>query len=183
MGAFGWQIGVALVVWGLTTPSEVRGQAATGIPSCDTDSTYHQLDFWVGEWRVTADGVLDGTDRIEKVLNGCAVSETWHDVAPGHEGRSLFFVASAPKRWKQVWVTETARALGGTKEKGMIASYPGGGVRFQGELIGPLGRVLLDRTTLTPMPNGTVQQVIERSIDGGSTWTTPYTATYTRIAR
>jgi len=54
-------------------------------------------------------------------------------------------------------------------------------VRFQGELTGRLGRLLLDRTTLMPMLDGTVQQVIELSTDGGSTWQEACRAIYTRV--
>jgi hypothetical protein len=171
-------LALALLVGAVPLAAHAQG-AASPPRTCDTDSTYHKLDFWLGDWRVTVNGVLDGTDRIEKVLGGCAIIESWHD-ADGHLGQSLFFVSPVMRRWKQVWITDQAQATGGTKEKSAIGWYPDGGVRFQGELIGALGRIVLDRTTLTPMPDGTVRQVIEHSLDGGSTWQPPYVATYTR---
>jgi hypothetical protein len=39
---------------------------------------------------------------------------------------------------------------------------------------------VLDRTTLTPLADGRVRQVIERSSDGGTTWTTGFDAMYVR---
>jgi hypothetical protein len=161
--------------------SRASGQATDHAPApCRADSTYHRLDFWLGAWRVTVDGKLDGTDSVRTVLDGCAITETWHDVN-GHAGLSLFYVAPGSGRWKQVWVTDQARMTGGTKEKSALIWYPDGGVRFQGELVGSGGKILLDRTTLTPMPDGTVRQLIEISTDGGSTWQQSYRATYTRM--
>ena len=81
-----------------------------------------------------------------------------------------------------MWVTDRASEPGGTKEKRLIARYPDGGVRFQGTIIGPLGKAYLDRTTLTPLPSGEVHQVIEISPDQGVTWRVAYDARYRRSA-
>ena len=172
-------LAVLLAITSRPVPAQT---APAATPACAADSTYHVLDFWVGEWRVTVDGKVDGTNRVEKILGGCAMTETWHG-ADGHDGHSLLYVTPflTAKRWNQVWVTDQARVFGGTKEKSLVATYPDGGVRFQGELVGPRGRVVIDRATLTPMPDGTIRQVIELSLDGGSTWQQNYQATYTRI--
>ena len=151
---------------------------ATSAP-CGADPTYHVLDFWLGDWIVLADGKEAGTNRVEKILAGCAVSELWHD-ADGGRGDSLFFVQPVTRRWKQVWVTDQATLPCGLKEKQLVARLPGGGTRFQGEIQVPDGRVILDRTTLTPAPDGRVHQVIEISRDGGSTWATTFDAWYIR---
>ena len=120
---------------------------------------------------------LVGTNRITKVLRGCAVSEEWRD-ADGNQGRSLFYVDPTGRQWKQVWVTDDARRVGGTTEKHLIARLNGGGVRFQGELRLPGGRMLLDRTTLTPEGRTEVRQLIEVSNDGGTTWRATFDARY-----
>ncbi len=138
-------------------------------------SSHHELDFWLGDWEVFADGKLDGTNRIERVLDGAALMENWHDV-DGHEGKSWFYFYRPENRWKQVWVTD----LGGVKEKALVELLANGAVRFRGELPQRDGRKLLDQTTLTPLPDGTVRQVIEQSADGGQTWRTTYDAIYRR---
>lgn len=156
----------------------VHGQQPAA--GCAADSTYAMLDFWLGDWRVYLGDTLVGTNRITRILRGCAVTEEWRD-AGGGQGRSLFYVEPARRRWKQVWVTEAAAdRVGGLKEKHLIARFPGGGVRFQGELRRPDGTILLDRTTLTPLPGGEVRQLIEVSGDGGSTWRTTFDARYRR---
>ena len=148
--------------------------------ACQDNIAYHELDFWVGEWDVFAKdekGVEQkvGTNRIEKVLDGCAVIENWKDVE-GHEGKSLFYYRPVQGDWKQVWVTDT----GPIKVKTLILEMPDGGVRFQGELAKRSGGTYLDRTTLAPLPGGKVRQVIEISTDAGKNWQAGFDAEYRR---
>jgi hypothetical protein len=165
--------GPLLIALLLVLPASLRAQQPG---PCAGDSAYATLDFWIGDWNVYVGDQLVGTNRITRVLRGCAVSEEWRD-ADDHEGRSLFYLDPAGRQWKQVWVTDDAGRVGGTKEKHLIARLSGGGVRFQGELRLPDGRVLLDRTTLTP--EGTdVRQLIEVSNDGGTTWRATFDARY-----
>jgi hypothetical protein len=56
------------------------------------------------------------------------------------------------------------------KEKRLVARYPGGAVRFEGEIRLPGGGRYLDRTTLDPTADGSVRQVIGVSKNGGGTW-------------
>ena len=147
--------------------------------ACQKDPAYHKIDFWVGNWNVFAknekgEDELDGTDLVEKVLDGCAIIENWRDVM-GHEGKSLFYYRPVQKDWKQVWVTD----VGPMKEKALILEMPDGSIRFQGELARRDGKgTYLDRTTLTPLGGGKVHQVIEISLDGGKTWKATFDAEY-----
>lgn len=146
---------------------------------CAADSAWRALDFWVGEWDVFAGGRRAGTNRIERILGGCALLEHWTD-ASGREGKSLFYYAPVTAEWKQVWVTEQAGAPGGLKEKMLVERLPGGALRFQGEIAVRAGGSYLDRTTLTPLPDGRVWQLIEISRDRGRTWQTTFDAEYVR---
>jgi hypothetical protein len=143
---------------------------------CDQNPTYHKLDFWLGEWDVfdIKSGQKDGTNRIEKILKGCAIIENWTEAADGSEGKSLFYLQRATGQWKQVWVEDS----GGMKEKSIQDSYAGEGVRFQGEILHKSGGSHLDRTTLIPMSGGRVRQTIEISRDAGKTWEMVYDAEY-----
>jgi tetratricopeptide (TPR) repeat protein len=136
---------------------------------------YHKLDFWVGDWIVvTGEGEREvGRNSIVKILNGCAVIENWVG-GTGSEGKSLFYYHEGEKIWKQVWITD----FQSLKEKRMIAELAGGAVRFQGELPQGDGSRVLDRTTLIPLPEGRVRQVIEQSRDGGETWQVGFDAIY-----
>jgi len=169
-----------LTVFFLLAVSLAPAQQMPEPHACQKNPAYQKLDFWVGDWDVFAkdDKGLeqkDGTNRIEKILDGCAIIENWRGVE-GHEGKSLFYYRPVQKEWKQVWVTD----VGPMKEKTLILEMPDGGVRFQGELAKRSGGTYLDRTTLTPSAGGKVRQVIEISLDGGKTWKTTFDAEYRR---
>jgi len=159
-----------LVLSGIAVP------AAAQSPSCRDLPAYHQLDFWIGEWKVLVGGQQVGTNRIESVLDGCAVFEHWRD-GRGREGKSLFYYSAEHRRWQQVWVTAIP---GGIKEKAAVEGAPPGGIRLQGLVRQVDGSTVLDRTTLTPLPEGQVRQHIEVSGDGGRTWRTTFDAVYVR---
>jgi hypothetical protein len=142
---------------------------------CEADPAYHKMDFWLGHWVAFAEGKKDGTDFIEKTLNGCALLENWDDV-DGHQGKSLFYYNPVTGKRKQVWVTDA----GPLKEKIEVEAPEKGSVRFQGEIAMRDGTTIFDRTTLTPLPGDRVHQVIEQSRDGGKTWEVAYDATYER---
>jgi uncharacterized protein (TIGR02246 family) len=67
------------------------------------------------------------------------------------------------------------------KEKSAFV-VAGGGMRFQGELVDH-DRVILECTTLTPLADGRVHQIIETSTDGGTAWRVQFDAFYERTRR
>lgn len=148
---------------------------------CGETPGFDALDFWVGEWDVFVDEQQVGTNRISKILDGCAVTEEWRSV-DGGEGRSLFYYLPWSGEWKQVWVTARATRMGGVKEKTLVDVLDEGALRFRGRLPDATGDLWYDRTTLTPLPDGRVRQVIEVSRDGES-WDTTFNAVYVPRAR
>lgn len=143
---------------------------------CEEVEGFHQMDFWVGEWEVRVDDRQVGTNRITKILDGCAVQEDWKGVAGG-EGRSLFYYLPSSDEWKQVWVTTNATRLGGVKEKTLVATLADGSLQFQGRIPDSEGTLWYDRTTLTPLEGGRVRQHIQIS-QGGKVWETTFDAVY-----
>jgi hypothetical protein len=144
----------------------------------NADPAFHRIDFWIGDWKVydATTGRLDGTNHVEKILRGCAVSENWTEADGSGEGKSLFYYNPANGKWRQVWVT----SAGTSKEKEMIEPSVPGSVRFQGEIALGGNRTVLDRTTLQPLADGRVRQTIEFSRDHGATWKIAYDAFYVR---
>jgi hypothetical protein len=159
------------------TAGPLRAQQAAP-PACSA-AIRGALDFWVGDWMVSVGRERAGTDRVERVSKGAAVIERWTD-ADGGEGTSLFSFDPYACTWHQLWITDTPERVGGRKHKDLVVVPPGGGVRFQGAYPGRKAITVLDRTTLTPLANGTVHQVIETSTDGGATWQNGFDAIYTR---
>ena len=174
-----FQTFLCLTTMALFTSAAQSEQAGGTPPSCSDTGEYAELDFWLGDWQVhTTDGQLAGTNRIEKILNGCAILEHWTS-AGGSVGKSLFYIWKGD--WRQVWVTEMASWTGGTKEKHQVIIEPEPGIRFQGKIPLPDGNAYLDRTTLTRQDDGSVRQLIEISMDDGVTWKSSFDAVYTRV--
>ncbi len=80
----------------------------------ETDATFADFDFWVGEWQIydRATGVLLGFDEIEKDFEGCVIRQHWRQMndrfaLPGapwrYAGGSVTAIAS-DGRWQQNWL-------------------------------------------------------------------------------
>ncbi len=158
--------------------SDYIPESKRNIP-CSEDTAFQLLDFWLGEWDVFIQNRHVGTNSIKKILNGCAIHEYWTD-ARSQQGHGLFYYQKATELWKHIWITENATERGGVKEKQLVGIMDDGSVQFQGEI--PLNglKSYLDRTTLTPLPDGHVRQLIEISTDGGESWRSIFDAIYIR---
>lgn len=140
-----------------------------------TDPERRAFDFWLGEWDVfNPQGQKAGANRIESILNGCALLENWTG-SRGGAGKSLNFFNAATRRWEQLWVADA----GGVHK--YTGEFKDGAMRFEhGEHIQPGGARVRGRMTLTPLEDGRVRQLIEQSKDEGKTWTVWFDGTYVR---
>src|SRR5687768_615021 len=86
------------------------GVYSQNAPAACRSSAYAQFDFWIGTWSVSIQGKPAGTNRIEKVLNGCALLETWRSTG-NHRGHSLTFYDAARDRWHQTWIDVAGEPL------------------------------------------------------------------------
>jgi len=140
-------------------------------PDCDAQKS-HQFDFWIGHWNVSVNGKHAGTNRIEAILNGCIIQETWEG-ATGNSGTSLNFYNPVEKRWEQFWVWRNGRTMhlkGHLKEGNMV---------MEGELPSPEGKSI-HRITWTPNPDGTVRQRWESRLATSSEWKTLFEGLYSK---
>ena len=130
------------------------------------------LDFWLGTWRVcTHDGVEIGRNVIEPSVCGAVVLEHWRG-SGGDWGESFFYLDQESGLWQQVWAQPDC-----VKRKTHDPDWADG-VRFAGTGFSA-GRQFFDRTTLTPVGDGRVRQVIEQSADG-AVWRVAFDALYLR---
>ena len=142
-------------------------------PACDSPE-HRQFDFWVGEWSVTQAGKTAGTNHIERILDGCALLESWTG-ASGYRGNSLNFYDTARKRWHQTWTDTSGLALA------LDGELAQGSMVLAGTRRDPTTqRTVHDRITWTPNPDGTVRQLWETSPDG-KTWSTAFDGLYSRV--
>ena len=151
------------VLGALLVASTAAAQTPPAEP-CRASEVSRNLDFWVGDWDVYVGSKLVGTDKVDRIMSGCAVTERWRDTQGG-EGFSLFAYDARRDMWTQTWVTADTSQNGGLKVKTLRAHTPTT-VTFQGELESKTGVVYYDRTILTALPAGRVRQQIQISRDG-----------------
>lgn len=160
---------VLLFIGAATTHAQ---QPAQQPPTCDTPE-HRAFDFWIGDWDVTNPrGNVAGTNRIEPILSGCVLQESWTG-ASGSLGYSFNLYDRASGTWHQTWVDNSGLLLqlsGGLVDGSMVlASDAAAGSPLQ-------------RITWTPNADGSVRQHWESSSDGGATWTTVFDGLYrTRV--
>jgi len=130
---------------------------------------HRQFDFWVGDWRVTTpDGKHAGDNHIEKVLDGCALHESWQG-ASGGRGFSYSAWDATRKVWHQTWVDKDGLVLlldGGLRDGRMVLSNADGDTQ--------------QRISWEPRKDGSVRQLWESSADGGATWKVEFDGLYRR---
>jgi hypothetical protein len=163
----------AAVLVGLSSAAGAGSTSAPLSPSCSA-AEYRQFDFWIGDWEVTANGKVAGVNRIERILDGCGLLESWTG-ASGYRGNSLNFYDASRKRWHQTWTDTSGLALaldGALAGGNMVLS----GTRFDTER----QQTVHDRITWTPNADGSVRQLWEASTDGKS-WSTVFDGLYARM--
>ena len=152
--------------------AEVLRRADRNARPCAFDEIYDQFDFWAGEWEVfTPGGQRAGHNYIEKVEQGCALTESWTSAA-GSTGRSVNFYDPGLGKWRQIWTDDHGSVIDVT------GSFSDGAMRFIGEHRYPGGRVAPYRMTFFPNEDGTVRQLIEESSDGGETFAVGFDGLY-----
>jgi hypothetical protein len=142
-------------------------------PGCGSEPLYQQFDFWLGDWDVESGGKKAGTNRIEKILGGCVLLESWTGTG-GSRGQSFNYYDDATKEWVQVWVDASGGSItcrGGLRD---------GAMHLEGEHTHKDGHIEPFRMTFTPNPDGSVRQFIEQSKDNGKTWYVWFDGLYTR---
>jgi hypothetical protein len=162
---------VALAVALIGTPT-TRAAGETAAKPCASPS-HRQFDFWLGTWNVTQAGKTAGQNKIESILNGCAVMESWSGTG-GVTGHSLNVYDSTRGIWHQTWVDSTGSLL--TLE----GRFKDGAMVLEGVAADEKGTKARQRITWTaPSPNE-VHQLWQSSTDGGKTWKTEFDGVYSR---
>lgn len=156
-------IGV-LLVSGLAVPSAAQESGPPPPPQGCPAPEHRQFDFWIGDWEVlTPAGKTAGRNRIEPILGGCALRESWTG-AGGSNGTSYNAWDRQRRRWHQTWVDNGGLVLrleGGFADGRMVLS---------GETLDSAGATVLNRISWQETGPKAVRQLWEVSSDGGKTW-------------
>lgn len=162
---------------GALSPSFIQAQTpppapAQPPPGCTT-AQQRQFDFWIGDWDVTVGGQPAGRNRIERILEGCALLENWTG-AGGMSGKSLNFYDAQRGQWHQTWIDDRGGSLG------LDGTFADGKMVLNGSKKNPAsGKTTFNRITWTPLPSNQVRQLWETSSDGKS-WTVAFDGLYSR---
>lgn len=158
------------------------GSPPTPPPAC-TGPEWKQLDFWIGEWDLTwpAHGpnpAGTGSNRIEKVLGGCVVEESFAASGPSPlVGRSFSTYDPRTKSWRQTWVDNQGSYLDftGGLEGGQMVLLRHGQNRQ--------GHPQISRMVFVNVTRDSLDWRWERSEDGGKTWQLLWPIHYARKVR
>ncbi|HEY7503855.1 MAG TPA: hypothetical protein VH700_07105 [Gemmatimonadales bacterium] len=154
----------------LPSPAQEPG-GATGQRGCKAPE-HRQFDFWIGDWEVTNPaGMPAGRNRIESILGGCALRETWTG-AGGSHGTSYNAWDRQRRRWHQTWMDDDGLVLrleGGLSDGKMV---------LEGATLDSSGTTLLNRITWQETGPGAVRQLWEVSSDARKTWRVVFDGRY-----
>jgi len=166
---FALTLGVALLLGGAYS----RSAEEQARPTCKHAAS-RQFDFWIGQWRVTEKGKLAGHNRIERILDGCALLENWTG-AKGGEGKSLNFFDRDDGLWHQTWIDRSGGALF------LSGKFENGAMRLQGaQPASDKQPATRHRITWTALPDGSVRQLWESTPVGKEEWATQFDGLYVR---
>jgi hypothetical protein len=142
---------------------------------CAHQQGFRDFDFWIGEWDVhLANGTLAGSNIIQSIERGCALTEYWSS-ANGGTGMSINYLDKASGEWVQVWNAANGAQInirGGLTGDGMLLE---GYIHYVNN-----GTTAPFRGLWTQLPDGRVRQFFEQSNDDGKTWVSWFEAFYTR---
>ncbi|GAA4818277.1 hypothetical protein [Litoribaculum gwangyangense] len=79
--------------------------------NCCTEK-HSEFDFWIGSWNViNPQGVLVGTNEIDKIQDNCILRENWKSANGSVTGTSNNFYNKATNQWEQIWIDNQGGSL------------------------------------------------------------------------
>jgi len=155
------------VTFALPTVAATAPPGAT--PRCETES-YHQLDFWIGDWETldadSPDGPSIARARVDPIAQGCAIHELYEQT-DGLIGDSILSYDAVRKQWQQTWVTNRGSLMV------LWGAFKDGALILEGEAHLQDGRSVMQRITWKAQDDG-VRESAVLSRDGGKTWTAAF---------
>jgi hypothetical protein len=152
-----------------------NGFAATDSDSCATNPENRQLDYWLGSWKVGAEGSSGNAhSTVSASLDDCLIVENW-DGGSGHRGQNVFGYSADDKSWYGMFADNQGRVHIFTS--GKVSS---GSAEFEGTSRGRNGESVLNRVKVIRLNPNKVEQTWEKSSDNGATWNVVFRGEYSR---
>jgi hypothetical protein len=149
-------------------------RAAESSP-CAANAAARQLDYWLGDWAVASpDAPGKGHSKVSVSLDECMVVESWGSDTGNHAGENVLAFNSGDKTWYGLFVDNHGRV------HSLKGAMTPGAAELQGPAADENGRALLKRVRVVRVNPDKVEQIWEKSLDGGSSWLPEYRMEYLR---
>jgi hypothetical protein len=153
----------------------VPAMAADGAAPCTASTDARQLDYWLGDWAVASPGLAGkGHSSVHLSLDKCLVTESWGSDTSNHDGENTLAYNAEDKSWYGLFVDNHGRVH---MMKGTVTP---GSAELQGPAQDENGRAVLKKVRIVRVNTDTVEQIWEKSVDNGSSWTTDFKMEYLR---
>ncbi len=131
----------------------------------------HEFDFWIGEWELTWGEDKQGTNRVERIMDGAVIQENFE--SDGYKGMSVSVFSREDSRWRQTWVDSSGAYLdfAGEFSDGKMILIRNGIVE---------GKPVKQRMVWYDMHENHFQWSWERSDDEGAIWRVLWKINYQR---
>jgi hypothetical protein len=138
-----------------------------------------QFDFWLGDWQLTWSDTIHGSNRIEKIMDGCTLQENFVDPHINYVGKSWTVYNKNYKLWQQTWVDNQGGYIaltGGKIGDSMVLTTPERNVPVN---ISATGKII-NRMVFFNIRPDSFEWNWEASIDGGKKWKVNWHINYVR---
>jgi hypothetical protein len=156
-------------------PTFAAAAPAPAAFGCEAAS-YHQLDFWIGDWDTldadTPGGPSIARARVVAIAQGCAIHELYEQT-DGLIGDSILSYDPMRKQWQQTWVTNRGSLMM------LWGDFKDGSLTLEGEAHLRDGTAVRQRITWEPKDKG-VREWAVMSKDAGKTWTPAFDVTFVK---
>jgi hypothetical protein len=134
-----------------------------------------QLDFWHGQWAVSAEhGPRLGSAQVSRGLSGCLTEESY-STDKGYGAISFAYFDVIERQWYRTFIDSEGERVE------LHGSLVGSSMVMTGSEPGPDGKTFQVRMTLSPVDANTVRQTWEVSEDDGVTWRLDQSLRYERV--
>ncbi len=140
-----------------------------------------QFNFWIGEWKLTWNDSLHGSNKIEKIYGNCTLQENFEDPKTGFSGKSWTVYNANYKHWQQTWVDNQGGYIhltGGMQGDSMVLTTAEQKVP---PAISSTGKIL-NRMVFYNIKKDSFDWSWESSTDSGKTWNPKWQIRYVRAA-
>jgi hypothetical protein len=164
---------IFLIAIGFTSHGQTNPQQPCSSPQAA------EFDFWAGDWHLTWNDSMHGTNRIEKMFGNCTIHENFSDPKTKYLGQSWSVYNANYKQWQQTWVDNQGGYIaltGGMVGDSMILSTAERTVPVK---ISPSGK-LVSRMVFYNIKKDSFDWSWQSSTDGGANWKTNWLIHYER---